>query len=203
MPSSSWIRIAVAIAAIVSLGAVWFRTGEWQWDSARFTISASSVAIIALLAYDRSLWRWPLLRRLTKRPVLHGTWKAELRSSYAGSAGNAIEGYMTIRQTYSTVQVDMLFENSRSFFLSGGLRQEDGRARLQYLFRSEGDALHQQDNPPSRGAAVLVVSRRPHLHMDGDYWMERGTKGTIRTQSYSPDVFESFDAARTHFGTNN
>lgn len=201
MPNSSWIRVAVAVAALVSLAAVWFRTGEWQWDSARFTISGSSVAILVLLAYDRSLWRWPLVRRLTARPVLHGTWKAELCTSYSERANEVIECYMTIRQTYSSIQIDMLFEHSRSRHLSGGLTQEGGRTQLQYLFWSESDALHRDGNPPARGAAVLTVARHPRLHLGGDYWMERGTTGTLRTTDQSPEIIESFQAARAHFGT--
>ncbi|TAJ17192.1 MAG: hypothetical protein EPO65_11755 [Dehalococcoidia bacterium] len=151
---------------------------------------------ILLLAYDRLIWRWPLIRGLTPRPVLYGTWKAELRTSFAPRANEIVECYLTIRQTYSSIQVDMVFEHSRSFSLSAALAEQDGRVQLSYTYRSQGDALHQDGNPPSRGAAVLIIAREPSLHLEGDYWMERGTKGTIRTLGHNPTLLESFTAAR-------
>lgn len=81
--------------------------------------------------------------------------------------------------------------------MSGDLVEVGGRCVLYYVFRSEKSALEPDSNPPARGAADLEVSRKPSLALAGDYWMERGTRGTLVTVGHSTTLYDSFDAART------
>jgi hypothetical protein len=157
---------------------------------------AVTVSVIGIGAFDRWAWRWPLVDGLVRRPNLHGTWKCDLRSSYEGRAGEVIESYLVIDQTYTRICVRMLFDRSRSISLSGDLVEEGGRCVLYYVFRSEKSALEPASNPPARGAADLKVSRKPSLALEGDYWMELGTKGTLATVGRSKTLYDDFGAAR-------
>lgn len=114
MPTSTWTRAIILLAAAIS-GALALLQGA-KIDSAllRTVIPASSAVILLLFIFDRWAWRWPLTNELIKRPDLHGTWKCELRSSYEERAGEAIESYLVIDQTYTRICIRMLFDRFQS-----------------------------------------------------------------------------------------
>ncbi len=78
--------------------------------------------------------------------MLHGTWKTELRTTYKPRADEVIEAYLVIRQTYSRICVDMLFDRSSSRSMSGDLVTEGGRCTLYYVFHSHAHTRHREDN---------------------------------------------------------
>src|SRR6266550_3514284 len=127
MPTSVWTRavIALAAAAWVLIAFLSGRRLEWWWGTSLGLVAASGV--LMLLAYDRWIWKWPGLRRLTNRPVLHGTWKAELTTDYPARQHEAIESYIVIDQTYSRLCVRMLFDRSESQSTHGDIVFENGR----------------------------------------------------------------------------
>jgi hypothetical protein len=198
VPSRSWAQITIALAALVS-GLIVLLSGESGGVSlnvARVVTSSSSVVILALLAFDRLLWRLPGFRRLHSRPVLQGTWKTELRTSYAERKDETIECYLVVDQTFSRICARMLFDRSRSSSMSGDIVREGGRCVLYYVFRSEKNALEPETNPPRRGAADLTIATHPVPHLEGDYWMLGGTKGTLRTVGHTTTRFDTFGPAR-------
>jgi hypothetical protein len=74
---------------------------------------------------------------------------------------------------------------------------ENGRCVLYYVFRSEKHALEPDTNPPARGAADLRVGRKPVTHLEGNYWMERGTNGRLVTAGHSKTLYDTYGAARS------
>jgi len=80
--------------------------------------------------------------------------------------------------------------------MSGELVRENGRCVFYYLFRSDKSALEPATNPPSRGAADLTVGMQPTLHLEGDYWMEVGTRGQLRTVGRSTKIYDTFNGAK-------
>jgi hypothetical protein len=64
--------------------------------------------------------------------VLHGTWKVVLRTTHEPRANEAIEAYLVVHQTYSSVRVDGLFEISNSDCLSADLALDGSRCTLNY-----------------------------------------------------------------------
>jgi SMODS-associating 2TM, beta-strand rich effector domain len=198
VPSQGWARITIALAALVSAVFV-LATGEGASVSlnvAKVVVSASSIVTLMLLAFDRVLWRLPGFRSLHNRPVLHGTWRAQLRTTYEERKKETIECYLVIDQTFSRICARMLFDRSRSSSMSGDIVRENGRCVLYYVFRSDKSALQPQTNPPSRGAADLTIASEPSPHLEGDYWMEVGTKGTLRTIGYQRTLFDTFASAQ-------
>jgi hypothetical protein len=186
----------IAAAALVAFVFVWATTGETDVGFAKAVVTTSTVVILGLLAFDRWLWRYAPFRWIVNRPVLHGTWKILLRTSHEPRQDEEIEAYLVIRQTYSTIRVDGLFDRSNSECLSADLAVQSGACTLNYLFRSEAHTLERDGNPPSRGAASLRVGRQPEVHLEGDYWMERATKGRIRSDGHTAKIYETFAAAQ-------
>ena len=196
MPTSGWARGVILLAAAISGALALLQGGKIDSALLRAVIPTSSAVILLLIIFDRWAWRWPYIHKLVKRPNLRGTWKCELRSNYGGRADEAIESYLVIDQTYTQICVRMLFDRSQSISMSGGLVDEGGRCVLYYVFRSEKNALEPDSNPPARGAADLKVSRKPIIGLEGDYWMERGTKGTLVTVGHSTTLYDTFGVAR-------
>jgi hypothetical protein len=196
MPTANWARIVIAFAALVSAVIVLATGGTVDINLAKAVATASTVVILFLLAFERWLWRWPGIRRLHGRPIIRGTWKTELRTSYEGRKEEVIECYLVIDQTYSRICTRMLFDRSRSSSMSGDLVRENGRCVFYYVFRSDKHALEPATNPPNRGAADLTIALKPSPHLEGDYWMEVGTKGRVRTTGHSKTAYDSFAGAR-------
>lgn len=198
MPNRSWAQITIALAALASALIVLFSggSGSVSLNVAKVVTSSSSVVILGLLAFDRLLWRLPGFRLLHGRPILQGTWKTDLRTSYEERKDETIECYLVVDQTFSRICARMLFDRSRSSSMSGEIVREGGRCVLYYLFRSEKSALEPETNPPRRGAADLTIATQPVPHLQGDYWMLGGTKGTLRTVGHTKTRYDTFDAAR-------
>lgn len=197
MPTRNWTRIAIALAAAIASGGVWLTTGDVDFNYAKWTVSASTVVIIGLLLFDSVLWRYRPFRWLVRRPILHGTWKMEQRTSYEPRRDETMESYLVVHQTYSSIRVDGLYPISDSECLTANLSADKHRCTLSFLFRSEAHTMNRAGNPPSRGAAVIKVGRRPRLHLEGDYWMERGTHGRIKSIGHTSKLYTTFEAAQS------
>src|SRR5438874_2103486 len=103
MPSANWIRIVIALAAagILALSAL---TGDSVDEQGlRWLGSVTGGVTLLLLAFDRWLWRWPLVRwvtELTGSRVIHGTWRGTLtyESDAEGRPGSH-PLFMAVHQT--------------------------------------------------------------------------------------------------------
>jgi hypothetical protein len=198
MPSSTGTRIAIFLSAAIALVAVWVTTGKFDVTYTKAIVSASSIVIIGLLAFDSWAWRfWPF-RLVVSKPILHGTWKLEQRTSYEPRANEMMEAYLVIDQRFSGIrQIRGLYEISTSHSLTADLAVDRSQCTLSFIFRSEAGTMHRDSNPPSRGASVLQVGRHPWLHLQGDYWMERGTKGSVESVGYSRKLYGTFASAQS------
>jgi hypothetical protein len=71
-----------------------------------------TIVLYAVMAFDLWFWKIPLLHRFVKRPVIEGSWKVEIRSNWKDPATSTpippVEGYMVIRQTFSTLSLRLL-----------------------------------------------------------------------------------------------
>lgn len=195
---SNEIRIAVLLSAGIAFLAVWLMTGKTDIAFAKAIVSASSVVIIGLVGFDSWAWRYWPFRLLVRRPILHGTWKIEQRTSYEARQHETMEAYLVIDQTFTGFRrVRGRYDISNSHSLTADLSVDRSQCTLSFIFRSEAGTMHRDGNPPSRGASVLQVARYPRLHLEGDYWMERGTKGSVKSVGYSRKLYGTFASARS------
>lgn len=196
MPTSNWTRLVIGLAAAIALGVVWATSGKLDTTYAKATVTATSAVTPLLLAFDRCLWRYPPSRWAVRRPVLQGIWKMTQRTTFEPRADETMESYLVIPQTYSSIRVNGLYAISDSQSLSADFAIDKSRCMLSYIFRTDAHTMYRTGNPPSRGAAVLKVGRKPQLHLEGDYWMERGTRGSVKSVAYTSRTYDTFEAAR-------
>jgi len=196
MPTPFWTRLVLALAAGLWLALAFLLDAPVDAEWLQPLGAVMAAVVLLLLAFDRLAWRW-LPLAVTKRPMLHGTWKSTLEFEWpGGTPPQSKECYLVVRQTYSTVTVDMLFDISSSQSRSAAIREVNGRRGLWWSYWSAARTLDREDNPPHRGGAELVISVKPVLRLEGDYWTERKTRGRILTHGRSKHIYDDFESAR-------
>ncbi len=200
MPSKSWTKtIIVLFSAIIFAASVF--TGEsidkhgLQWIS-----GASSAVIMLLFLYDRWVWRWPLIRKISElagHPIIHGTWKAELMFERdANNQPGSLTGYFSVYQTFSTVQVRGFFTTSESRSLTAQVDHlQPSQTQLVFAYRGEAPHGKRANNRPHDGTAILNIIGRPAEALGGSYYTDRGGAGTIKAVEHCKKLSESYDQA--------
>jgi hypothetical protein len=194
MPTPTWTRIVIFLAAVVWLVVCLISDSPVDQGALRALGISSSVVVLLLLGFDYWLWRW-FPQAITKRPLLDGTWKARLDYEAGGGGIESKDCFMVIRQTYSDISVCMLFDISSSQSNSAGIALDKGRCSLWFSYWSSAETLAREGNAPHRGAAELIVSRKPKIRLEGDYWTERKTKGKIMAEARSKHHYDDFASA--------
>lgn len=195
------------VQAIVGLTAVIYFVGLLVLDAPARTVLlqlsglAVSAVSLLLLAFDRYLWKLPVVRSLARRPVLHGTWKGTFVSDYVypqtGRREGPTESYLVARQTYSSLHVRFITARSASESMACELRKkEDGRHEIYALYENRPPLLAQGESPVHRGGLILEVVGSPPHRLKGSYWTDRKTQGDLELDGYSKEVRDDFDGAK-------
>lgn len=143
------------------------------------------VLMILLTAFDLWLWRWPIFRGwLVKRPVLTGTWRAEVRSNWVDPATGQriapILAFMVIRQTFSRLTLRLMTGESGSELLGAEIiLGSDGTYRVFGVYRNEPRLTVRHRSEIHYGALELRVAGSPPECMEGHYWTDRATAGEL------------------------
>ncbi len=195
MPTPFWTRLIIALAAALWFGMAVALKAPVDATWLKPAGAVMSAVVLLLLIYDRWAWKW-LPSLLTKRPKLHGTWKAELQYQWPDGTPTQFKPcFLTVRQTYSTISVNMHFDISASESRSAAIVSSNGKQSLWWSYWSAAKTLEREDNPPHRGGAEVVISTKPSLRMDGDYWTERKTRGRVVSFGRSRHLYDSFEDA--------
>lgn len=196
MPTSQWTRIVIFLAA-----GVWFVAAlmmgvpvDQAWTKP-LSITAS-VVVLLLMSFDSFLWAL-VPNRFMRVPKLAGTWKATLKSSFKNDDGKPTEltCFLAIKQTYSSIHIEMLFPKSESYSTSASIVFPDGIAELWYSYRSEAHSLNRDGNPPHKGAAKMRIAEG----LSGDYWTDRGSYGRIETSAHTSKFIRDYKSAAAAF----
>ena len=140
---------------------------------------------LSLLAFDRWLWKLSLFRGwLIKRPVLGGVWRAEIRSDWisteTGKTLPPIPCYMVVRQTASALTFRLITRESRSETVSAGIEDcADGTYEVNCAYRNRPRAEFRHRSEVHYGAFLLTAEGLRPAHLEGDYWTDRKTIGTL------------------------
>ncbi|MGO9240140.1 MAG: hypothetical protein ACLQBJ_04945 [Bryobacteraceae bacterium] len=194
------IYTAVAVWAIVLL----VSGQRLSSDLLRPASTVTSVVVLLSIAFDLWLWKLPLLHGwLVRRPVIEGTWRAELRSDWKDASGNAIppvQGFMVIRQTFMNLSLRLLTEESSSHLVATEVvRTVDGLYCVSGVYRNEPRYEHRGHSPIHYGAIWLQLIETPTQMLEGHYWTDRNTAGDLRLTERQRKKFQDFQSAQVHY----
>lgn len=206
MPSPAWIRVVIALVALAMLGLTALTGDSIDEQGIRWIGGVAAGITLLLLAFDRWIWKWPLVRKLaelTGTRVIHGTWRGTIAyiADRDGRPGKQ-PILMAVHQTYSTVKIRCYFptKKSQSWSLTATIEKDAHRHVLRYIYRQQAEAPDRDANRPTEGACELALVGRPVEEISGSYYAERGGKGTMAFDGYSKKVAGSADhAARMQF----
>lgn len=199
MLNRSHISVLVALTVVVWVMTLVVRGTPLTLDLLLPFGAAVSTLVAATLLFDKYAWRWPWLQTLlSKRPDLQGTWRARLVSNFVvpetGATIAPIMGYIVIRQTFSRLSARLYTDKGSSSLVAHAIEMIDGdRFRITAVYqnvprldlRGNGSEIH-------HGTFIIEAQGFLPTVMDGHYWTDRNTRGTLtladRTSSLASDL---------------
>jgi hypothetical protein len=196
---------AVVVGAIYT--AVLFLSGVTldSWEK-QVLAALPTAAAIAVVVFDRWLWRWPWVLRLHHRPRLDGLWRASLSpspESQIPEGGNLgpINAFIVIEQSFWSISIAQFTVESKSYsrtstFIKHG--QSDQRS-LSFLYDNEPRLEHRGRSPRHVGACELTTPRGTPSQLVGYYFTDRLTRGQLKLDFVDRTInYADFDTAEAH-----
>src|ERR1019366_1428814 len=164
-----------------------------------------TVVLYAVMAFDLWLWKIPLLHGwFVKRPVIEGIWKVAIRSDWKDPSTDAptppIEGYMVVRQTFSTISMRLMTAESSSELVGTEIVcAVDGLYCVSGVYRNEPRYQDRGHSELHFGAVWLQVIDKPTQMLQGHYWTDRNTAGEMHLTDRQRTKFQDFQSAQAHY----
>jgi hypothetical protein len=162
---------------------------------------------LSLIVFDKWIWKWWIFRGwLVKRPSIQGTWRVHLISDWinpeTGQSIALIQGFMVVRQTASALSLRLLTQESRSETVSSGVEVcSDGTFEITCAYRNKPKAEYRHRSEVHYGSMLLVAEGAAPARLEGDYWTDRKTTGSIVLTERKKGSCMTFDEATKLFGT--
>lgn len=132
---------------------------------------AISVSYILLKLYEKYFWKF---NKLDKTPRLYGVYDVTLVSSFDEIAR---KGKLTINQTFTTISIKLVTDESVSVAVVGDIIENAGNFQLVYSYRNEPQVLILDKSSIHYGTAMLNIVSNNELN--GQYFTHRKTVGTL------------------------
>jgi len=185
-PYKNLVRGTAVVVGLV-YSAVLFLSGiELDTPAKRVLALIPSIAPLAIVAYDKWVWRWKFIQKLNHRPRVDGLWKATLvpdDESHIPSEvpRGPIEVYIVIEQSYWTLSITQFSKESRSYsrtstFIRHG---ESNHTSLSYLYDNVPRQEHRRRSPRHVGACEFSTPQGSPTRLEGHYFTDRYTQGEM------------------------
>lgn len=202
----TYISSFIGLIIIIWLAALWFQgTPVFSIDFVRpFGIVVSIVSLVVTIFYKYA-WAWRLFQGwFVKRPDIRGTWKVELSSSWVNpntKKESKITGYAVVRQTLSSLSLRLLTKESYSKLVIHNIEEEEDNVfRLFATYRNEPKIeLQGKRSDIHYGSMLLNIYGKPANKLEGHYWTDRMTRGSIKFYERRKKIVETFDQAQNEF----
>ena len=167
------------------------------------------VGIIAIFVtlFNKYIWSWKIFKGwYVKRPDIRGTWKLEMQSNWINPETNeeveTVYGYAVVRQTLTFLSVRIMTNESRSVLVAHSIeRQEDDDLfKLVGVYRNEPKIeLQGKRSEIHHGSFALEVHGSPVYELDGHYWTDRATRGSMKLTNRSKTLYDTYNQAEHEF----
>lgn len=202
----TYLSSLVGLIIVTWLGALWIQgTPIFAIDFVRPFGTVVTIVTTIVTIFYKYAWAWKLFQGwFVKRPDIRGTWKVELSSSWINPSTNKeskIVGYAFIRQTLSSLSLHLLTKESYSKLVIHNIEEEeDGVFRFFATYRNEPKIeLQGKRSEIHYGSMLLNIYGKPAKKLEGHYWTDRMTRGSIKFYDRRKKIFDTFDQAQNEF----
>lgn len=196
---------------VLLVGAVWLVllvidgvAVELRWLGHLTTVVP--ILLVFLGVFDNWLWKALWLNGwFTDRPILCGTWEVSLQTEWVdpktGTTPGPITCYMAVRQTFSSLSMRLMTPESASWLIAHNIvRSNDGMFQVAGVYMNKPNLLLRGERSEIHyGAILLDVQGRPPTALEGHYWTDRRTRGTMRFARRKAKSFATYEEARSAF----
>jgi len=191
--------VRIVVGGVAAVYTLLLLSADLQLDSLskRIIVLLPAVGVAALWLWDVVLWKLPIVHGVTKRPLIHGTWKVLITphaESHIPKGGNwgPIEGFIIVRQSFWSLDISLFTNGSasdtvNSSWINNGVSRPQG---LAFSYRNTPNMAELPRNEVSYGANTFDIRSLIPKKMNGVYFTDHYTKGSIvatfvkRTVSY-------------------
>ena len=151
-------------------------------------------------AFTSWLWRWKCLQGwLVPFPDLNGTWQGHIQTGWKDAEGKTpghIPTIVTIKQSFGRMSCVMRTSEmeSHSYLEGFWIDKEAQIRRLCYSYTSKPKAALRDRSTPYDGTVLLNVIGSPVRKLEGEYWTQRQTIGTVTLTYLKAEVLDEFPA---------
>ncbi len=170
-----------------------------------FSIVVGAITFFAMI-FNKYAWSWGIFRGwYVNRPDLRGTWKVELKSNWINPETKEgvppIIAYAVIRQSLTSLSLRLMTKESRSKLIAHSIEKEDdGLFRLAAIYRNEPKIELQGDRSEiHHGSFSLDIHGTPVELIEGHYWTDRGTKGSMKLTENKSKLFDTYEQASSNY----
>jgi len=195
------IIVSVSIGLALALAFLFLSYNELDFNLENGLRSISlgiSIITVFWTIYFSWGWKLPLLKLIFYRPNLNGTWYGKLDSDWVDEKGKDIppkDFFIIIRQSFLRIHFTTFTNNyvgvsySETFYLS----KERGIKNIVYMYRK--DTSLNNNEILQEGATELRLIEADMRKLEGKYWSNTKTNGTIKVQFISTLQVDSFEEA--------
>jgi hypothetical protein len=155
--------------------------------------------LFALLTFfNHWVWRQRFVASaLRSGPVLRGTWKGVVTNA---DTKKEYEAYLSIRQTFATIDVRLLTAESTSESTNSHLtNRSEGLAVLEYAYQNDPRPTVRSRSEIHFGATRLEAVGTWPTTLAGEYWTSRQTRGELTFGEHNLKLTQTFEAAQQLF----
>lgn len=170
-----------------------------NWDAIRLVPSVVSIYAVLLLLFIKWFWRLSIFKHwLVLIPDLQGTWKGELRTTWryenTQREPDPIEVYLVIKQNLYAMHITMYTKESASYSQAAAtnINEESGIKSLHYIYSNQPKTDYRDRSQIHYGAANLLISLKPQSKIEGDYWTDRHSTGSMTLYFQSKELIDTF-----------
>lgn len=202
MPTGAQAWVIYGIVGVLWLALLALAGISGQFDQAARITTIVPALLVGAALFERWVWRWhPLHPHVVHMPVIRGTWRGVLASLWTDPTTGAHPPtkivYLTIEQTLTTVSVRLHTDESSSEQISGtvGIRKSTGERTITWTYMNTPRINLREQSRPHYGGAVLTVFGDPPTRLEGEYWTDRQSKGSLEFRGHNPVIADSYEEA--------